>query len=344
MSSVSERVSSKIANMSFLCAVLVVCIHVQRPGGCSFFLIKWISGGVSQIAVPFFFAVSGYLLLNHLGSKGWWFSSLKKRLKTLVVPFFCLNLFWFPIIYSFHAIGVRYFHADDTNRIMDLTFCNFMKGINILPFWGGPILGVLWYVRALLLLVLVAPIFVWVIGKSKRVGGITVVSLFSLWVFQANVFPWMSYELSLRCLFYFALGMFVRMYELENVKKWVGGVLLCSGISALIASKNISGLGVFGPVLSSSYVILLMVGFWSLMPTFVLPSFFKGTSFAIYVIHPMLIYLGGTIFKATGLWAFANTDMGILFSVIVYTVMACGIKWCMDRKLQSVSALFFGGR
>lgn len=345
MQRVSSDISAKIANMSFLCAVLVVCIHIQRPEGCTFFLIKWISGGVSQIAVPFFFAVSGYLLLNNFDSKGWWICALKKRLKTLVIPFFCLNLFWFPIIYTFHAIGVRYFHADNTNRIMDLTFCNFMKGINILPFGGGPILGVLWYVRALLMLVLVAPLFAWIVGRSKKIGGLTVVTIFCLWMVQSNAaLPWMSYELNLRCLFYFVLGMFVRMYGLEKVEKWLGSFLLCVGVGVMIASKSLSGLGVFEPVLSSAYVMLLIVGIWSLMPTFVLPEFFNGSSFAIYVIHPMLIYLGGTIFKAIGLWPLVNTDMGILVSIIGYTIIACGVKWCVTRKFPKASMLFFGGR
>jgi len=283
MQAIKPDTSRKLANMSFLCAILVVCIHIQRPEGCDFWLIKWLSGGVSQIAVPFFFMASGYFLLNHHEERGWWISALKKRVNTLLVPFFSLNLFWFPIIYTFHAIGVKYFHADNSNRTMEFTFVNFLKGINILPVFGGPILGVLWYVRALLLLVIISPLLLWLIKRSKWIGAVVVTTIYVAWMLQTNFLPWMSYELSLRCLFFFTFGMLVRLYNFEKANSTIGVATLTIGVALMIACKNVYIGSAFKPVLGSTYTIALIIGIWSLMPAVRLPDFFSNKSFAIYV-------------------------------------------------------------
>lgn len=341
---ITPDTSHKLANMSFLCAILVVCIHIQHPGGCEFWLIRWVSEGLSQIAVPFFFAMSGYVLLNHLDDKEWWRNAIRKRIKTLVVPFFCINLLWWPIFYGFHAIGVRYFCADDTNRLMDITVVNFLRGINILPVFGRPVLGVLWYVRALLLLVLTAPMFVWLMRRSKRMGMVVVSIIYILWMLQTQFLPWMNYELSLRCLFFFVFGMFARLHDIDYCKFKIGICYLITGVVLMLVNK----IFVFGvlsrSLLGSLYTVFLIIGLWSAMPTVKLPGFFSGKSFAIYVLHSMLIYLGGAVFKAFGMWNAVNTDIGIVVTIIGYIILSCGIAEIMKRKTPKLSQLFFGGR
>jgi len=346
MQAIAPDISRKLANMSFFCSILVVLIHIQRPAGCDFWLIKWGSQGVAQLAVPFFFAMSGYVLLNHYtpANTEWWRMAIRKRVRTLVVPFFCLNIFWWPILYSFHAVGVRYFQADATNRIMDITILNFLKGINILPVLSAPVLGVLWYVRALLLLVLAAPILLWPLVRSRRMGATMIVIIYVAWILQSCFLPWMSGELSLRCAFFFSSGMFIRLYGHEKIGREIGIGCLLTGIALMLATTCCE----FSPharaIFGSLFTIFLVIGFWSIMPTAELPSLLNGKSFAIYVLHPMLIYLGGTAFKALGWWEAANTDIGILVSAVAYVVLACGIAEFMKRKTPKLSLLFFGGR
>lgn len=341
MQAIAPDTSRKLANMGFLCAILVVCIHIQRPGGCEFWVIRWVSEGLSQIAVPFFFIMSGYVLLNHLDDKEWWRNAIRKRIRTLVVPFFCLNLLWWPIFYGFHAAGVRYFHADDTNRLMDITLVNFLRGINIFPCFGGPVLGALWYVRALLL---TAPIFVWLMRRSKRTGMVVVSVIYILWMLQAQFLPWMKYEFSFRCLFFFAFGMFARLHDIDKCKLKIGICYLIVGTVLMIVNKICTFGGLSYSLLGSLCTVFLIIGLWSAMALMRLPGFFSGKSFAIYVLHPMLIYLGGVVFKAFGMWNALNTDIGIVVTIIGYTILSCGIAELMKRKTPKLSQLFFGGR
>lgn len=346
MQAIASDTSRKLANMSFLCAILVVCIHIQCPEECEFWFIKWVSAGLAMIAVPFFFAMSGYVLLNHLDDKEWWRNAMRKRIRTLVIPFFCINLVWWLVFYTVHAIGVRYFHASDTMEIWSSPIVNFLKGINILPVpgFGYPALLVLWYVRALLLLVLTAPIFVWLMRRSKRMALVVVSLIYICWMLQRQFLPWMIYELSLRCLFFFVSGMFVRLYDIDNCKPKIGICYLVVGAGLMVVNKLCMVGGLTHSVLGSSCTMFLIIGLLSVMPAFKLPGFFAGKSFAIYVLHDMLIYLGGAVFKAVGLWNAVNTDLGIVVTIIGYTILACGIADFMKRKTPKLSQLFFGGR
>ena len=71
---ISAETSQKIKKMSFICSLLVVCIHVTWCADNTFSLGWLIEQGVRQgiarIAVPFFFVVSGFFLAQHFEKRG----------------------------------------------------------------------------------------------------------------------------------------------------------------------------------------------------------------------------------------------------------------------------------
>lgn len=88
---ISDVLSNKIKNMGIVCAMLVVCIHVDWPTE-----VKWswtwiidcfFERGISQIAVPFFFVVSGFFLSGHFDEPHWWKREVVKRIKSLLIPY-----------------------------------------------------------------------------------------------------------------------------------------------------------------------------------------------------------------------------------------------------------------
>ena len=128
---ISTAVSNKLRNISFICALLVVLIHVpsiENGLWLNDFALRWIKNGLSMIAVPVFFVISGFLLGRHIDEQGWYAKAVKNRVRSLVIPFFVLNILYYPIFALFHYIGVKYFGADGSNRIMDLTLTNALWG------------------------------------------------------------------------------------------------------------------------------------------------------------------------------------------------------------------------
>ncbi len=96
--------SNKLANLSFLCACLVVTIHVGHPkiAGSATWWTDLSLHAVSRIAVPLFFAISGYLLAGRIDEKGWWTAALKKRLRTIGLPF----VLWLLVSHLFKLTAV----------------------------------------------------------------------------------------------------------------------------------------------------------------------------------------------------------------------------------------------
>ena len=69
MSDVPIVVSNKIANMAFVCACMVVAIHLRFDRSlCNGVLHECLFNGFTRAAVPFFFVVSGWLLYGKLNS------------------------------------------------------------------------------------------------------------------------------------------------------------------------------------------------------------------------------------------------------------------------------------
>ena len=76
---IPKELSSKISNMSFVCACLVVSMHIwpHATSGIAGVLDKMFYGGISKIAVPIFFCISGI---------GWLIDMLIYTLLTTITP------------------------------------------------------------------------------------------------------------------------------------------------------------------------------------------------------------------------------------------------------------------
>ena len=101
--------NNKIAIFSFVCAALVVQLHIGLLGAVELsfggkLIREIVTHGLCQIAVPFFFVVSGYFLSRHFDEVGWYRRELFKRLRSLAVPY----LFWSIVVTAaiFRFIGV----------------------------------------------------------------------------------------------------------------------------------------------------------------------------------------------------------------------------------------------
>ena len=77
---VAKDLSSKMANMAFFCAVLVVFMHVGNPepvGAFPWFFIKFFHEILGNMAVPYFFMASGFFLAGHMEEPGWYPREMK---------------------------------------------------------------------------------------------------------------------------------------------------------------------------------------------------------------------------------------------------------------------------
>ncbi len=151
----SQAASIKLSFVNIVLTILIVWLHVS-----SYYDLPESVGNIAIISVPCFFAISSFLYFisfNFENVFGCYKSKLKKRIKSLLIPFIIFNIF--GLIFSIIAYRI---HPTDYNPIEELTFSR----IPILLYrsqFNGP----LWYMRALFEFVIVAPMIGWILSRHK---------------------------------------------------------------------------------------------------------------------------------------------------------------------------------
>ena len=106
--------SYKLKVLSLIAIIFVVFIHanINIPDSTNFlyensaFLQYFISQGITRTAVPMFFIISGYLyFISFDGTLNTYLIKTKKRIKSLVLPYFITSFsvfifYYFTILFS----------------------------------------------------------------------------------------------------------------------------------------------------------------------------------------------------------------------------------------------------
>lgn len=342
MIEIDKMLSNKIANVSFLCSLLIPALHVH----VHFDLQTWshyihsriVTGLLLNAAVPMFFLISGFLFAGRFDDQSWWRKLLAKRLVSLGVPY----VFWNVLFYLFMAvvvfIGARYGVTYKGLDLISGSICGMRDVLGLLPIYL-PALSLLWFVRCLIYFVLIAPLFM--VFRYKFGGIIIVVSFFGQWLLGSSLseIDWRKtfWLTSLVTGFtYFSCGVWLRYHaELfqgigQRRLGWVFGILLALFLG--LASK-IPEVFLLPPV-------LLMI--WMLTPSSEWPRWLTRCSFPIYLQHGfwLVFIVAGmkSMRLANDSWcSFLGQYVVVVFLSIVVTVTA-------RRLLPRFCSIIFGGR
>ena len=166
-----EYTSRKIARLSIICAILVVFLHsyskglsASMSGSLAWWMQDLVSQGISRAAVPFFFMVSGFLLFKDFPEEGitaWWLRKLRKRLKTLCVPYFIWSLLGLLSTYVITRFASTQIYSYDVAS----------------PTWWLEVLGIttppkfmfhLWFVKAIFLFAVFSPLIAAIVFRLPK--------------------------------------------------------------------------------------------------------------------------------------------------------------------------------
>lgn len=167
--SVSAGVSARLANMGIVCACLIAVSHSGFYGqmdGASRWLQQIMTWGFGNLPVPFFFLASGYFLAGHVGEAGWWGREARKRVRSLLVPYFLWMVLWSAFAGCLAA--ARHALAGEALFAGFPATPNAWARVFGVGSFGPPGLWGLWFVRTLFLFVLASPLLLWPI---RRGGG-----------------------------------------------------------------------------------------------------------------------------------------------------------------------------
>jgi surface polysaccharide O-acyltransferase-like enzyme len=235
-----DKTSSRIEILRFPLIVGVIFIHnydtmvplasgsigVTHNSIWVEFVRFFISRGVAAVAVPLFFAISGYLYFLGGWSWGKHVGKLKRRLHTLFIPFLFWNLLTLAVFAIAESIPqTKIYYAGSVwppvRSFSLLDYVNALFGITV----KFPIAFQFWFIRDLMALILLSPVVHFLISRKSALPFI--IALFCLWFSRVWPVLWPSVEAS----FFFCLGAYLSrpgkiVTFLDKFGPWISTVFL----------------------------------------------------------------------------------------------------------------------
>ena len=156
-----------------------------------------------------------------------------------------------------------------------------------------PRLWPLWYVRTLIIFVILSPLLGRIVKASWGLLYIVILFLLSI-MFEMYHLPQpidfvFAKSFSIFGLFFFMSGMFLRLKPIRlpewNVVALIGGCCVVLGNACLWL---LFGKSFFSRTVCS---VLLIWGFWKFIPERPIPKWLTNSAFAVFVMHPFFFYL-----------------------------------------------------
>lgn len=340
----SEQLQSKVISfLRFPLCVAVVMIHiVANTESCAntpiYDSVHYLFGDIfARVAVPLFFMFSGYLFFykSEKFALDDYKRKLQKRIKTLCIPY----LFWNLIM----IIGCSFSN--------ELTLTEWIKAFWIysfpLPTEGiasMPIATQFWYIRDLMVTVLLSPIIYWLIKKWHIYF---VIALATLWI--TNYWPLIT-GFNITALFFFSLGAYCSIFKInfaEKLKshtKLLGSTYIITIIPILIMQDpNLNPLRRVGILLGMAFTISLSSRFIS-NGKWRINKFLSESSFFIFAYHiiALIIIRSVIVDKAFKTDIMCTVQYFVLSGVIVITGLL--FYYLLKRFLPRFTSIITGGR
>lgn len=353
-----KKQSTMMDTLRFPLIMLVLIIHVI-PSDTKIVTLDWtshnlylfatelISHNFGRIAVPIFFLISGYLFFNKAPQnfEGQYFlTQWKKRISTLILPYLLWNLLKYLTIggkgYIQNLLGLGGLSDIEAFQLMDIH-----------TIFIGSLNEPLWYVRDLIGMSIISPLF-FILFRSLKHWGLL---LLALWYFSNLEIG--IHGFSLTAIFYFGIGAYYslnkRLFLNDFIK--LGYIPFTLSILILIVGTLTYNVERIGKEYWLRPAILLgVIGTFQVMSKLAdrYPKLQEiclkqvGNVFFIYAVHE--IYLKNW---TNGLFARIDIPNTYADNIITYPLQALfllvvclGINYLTKKYLPKLYAVLTGGR
>ena len=306
------------------------------------------------IAVPLFFAISGYLFFQKLDTWSWpvWKQKIRSRIRTLLIPFLFFNA-----ICLISLVCVSDGHISIVGWLWNgVSYCQGWEnwlGMDMQLYY--PLDVPLWFVRDLIVMLVLSPAIYW----FTRKGGSIYLGIIGI-AYCLGILCCAS-GFSTNALFFFSLGAFAAIHSIDPVEwsrkniKWVLPLFMCLWVVASMIVQP----GDAQPFENLMFILGIPVCFWIgsaiMMRKSAMSkcdySFIIGAGFFVYCIHMVNFgdwnllswsnQIGAQIFNLDHP---AVAAMAYLAEISL--IMAAGILvyWLFKRFMPRMSCIITGGR
>lgn len=331
---ITYKINDKIKILSFLCTIMVVFRHsrnlvafwgTEEVDNFTAYIEKTISI-FTEVAVPIFFIISGYFFFKYdYYDIHNYITMLKKKIKTLVIPFLFWNIICALILSLYDPLKIGSTIESGIHNLL-------------LSKWNGP----LWYMRDLILIMFISPLYLWIFKINNKI-------LYTL-VFFILFFKWWPIDtevLSTEGQLFFFIGGIIRKYKTILDYKIPIPFFILLLILWSIFCFNIFPL--FEINIHRLNTIIGIITLWRIIDFLNQNIYFflyslSSYSFFIYVMHAYLV----KFIKRTVSYFFYENDLMALLTYVLVPLLTIAITIRIAKywKIKSYSTYYIttGGR
>lgn len=351
----TEYLSRKLRALSLGAVILVVFIHAHNeelkfssgdlganPSYHVLFVENFLSKGVAKIAVPLFFLISGFLFYTSYDfTLGGVVNKYKSRLKSLLIPYLFWSVFGLILFFILQTIpGSRSFFTKEL--IVNYSFSKLLFTVLL-----DPVPYQLWFVRDLIMLVLISPLIGYL---TKSIREVFLVLLLFLWIMEPKTFKLFSNE----ALFFFTLGCAFAIDKTQLINKrlpeYASYYLYFMWLTLVFFTTYLLTFEETSFTLLNNLEILVgLLTVWSLYDytdpgQIAKYSILFGYSFFIFVFHEPLL----TVLKKGLFFLLGRTNFSSLAIYIIAPLMTIALSMLIRYLLRKHALRFYnfttGGR
>ena len=307
------------------------------------FIINLFSSVFADVCVPLFFFISGFLFFYTSNfTKEVYVNKIKRRIRTLLVPYVIWNFVAFIILLiQVHPKVVRFFPLLKCYRVDIVSFLSSFWVTNLPISMSGPVNPIntpLWFIRDLMVLIIVSPLVWWLVKKLKF-GIIVLLGL--IWFFSLGErigFPGLCHQ----SLFFFPLGAYFGVYQLNFVDMIVKCrkssyvpmayffiAVLDSILKAEPYNYIIHNVGIIIGMFSAVYLTSLLLK----RDKIHVNTHLIGASFFVYVLHNLFL---GKLTKVIVMYCRPESPFIVLliyFFMPIFAIVLCTNVYLFIRRI-----------
>ncbi|WP_324172651.1 acyltransferase [Sulfurimonas sp.] len=354
---IKREISDKLKIVSLISIILVIYIHSYNlkssDGSILFsldtsfsylnsFIQNIISQGFSRISVPIFFMISGYLFFTNFNILSYK-SKVLKRVYTLLIPYLSWSMIVVLIFFILQAIpfASSFFNS---MLIKDLSLNELFYKT-----WIDPINYPLWFLRDLIVLVVLSPIIFYFIKNFKSLFFLIIGFI---WLFGIEIPLYKS-----ESVLFFAIGGYLSivnekllLIKLSNkifLLLIIAYVLLLS-YSAIINILKIDINLSMSDIIHKISILIGVITLWYLLDRINIKTqiilYISDFTFLFYVFHEPLL----TIIKKSMFFLFGFSSV---ISLVTYLLTPIIVVFCLfifgkviKKNLPKTTAVITGNR
>lgn len=348
---ISSYNSRKIKVLSFVAMMMVLYIHGVFNEAKELPVASYVQGvlqfsGLSFVANPLFYCISGFLFFDGITKVGDCYPKIKKRTRTLLVPYILWNLIfilWYMVLDIIPGVS-KFVNSD----LIGSTFTNGPLHA-LYALFIAPAGFQLWYVRDLIIYVFISPL-IYIIIKKLRVVGLVL-------IFIAGTVGllYLPSEIKIWGAFFFTLGGYIALYSsLDRLKQVIKPSVAYICLFIYLLNAVLRPLGLILLAGTDMFVeICGLIAIWGLYDVFVKTEDGKvvktlaklgGYSFFIYLFHEPAF----NIIKKLGVKIVGDSESALIVLYLVCPFIMAAVSITVAIMLQKIMpkvySILVGGR